>query len=442
MNAHTDQGWDGHPARATDEMKTRLKITEPLRAARLRRIEGELVPSVTHDTEVTGFALHVTTRRAFWAITYQPRGINPATGRRWGGGTRCELGDAVETPLSDARAAARSVKADVSAGKDPHRERMAARATAVAARAMLPETAGDALDAYLTAVGKRQGVAANTRRLQSFYARKAIAELKAERLPLPAIEEPAIRLMLERIASPTERWHLFSAVRQFLGWARKQKLIDHNPCDDLDADDRPDKPRSRDNVPTLAILRAVWDAVESEPAHARDLHRFLTIVPLRRSEAATLRWPNVDLAEKRISIRMKTGERHELPLSPSAIDLLAGRRQSPDLVFGTAAGKIYTDWGGAIRRIRKKIGQVSATKETRFTWHDVRRGFVSGLAGRFDVDLLDQCLGHTRKGVFAVYQRSARWPERVAALNAWAAMVTGKDVEPSNVVPLTLRTAG
>ena len=111
-------------------------------------------------------------------------------------------------------------------------------------------------------------------------------------------------------------------------------------------------------------------------------------------------------------------------------------------MFGTAAGKIYTDWGGAIRRIRKKIGQVSATKETRFTWHDVRRGFVSGLAGRFDVDLLDQCLGHTRKGVFAVYQRSARWPERAAALNAWAAMVTGKDVEPSNVVPLTLRTAG
>ena len=187
--------------------------------------------------------------------------------------------------------------------------------------------------------------------------------------------------MLERIASPTERWHLFSAVRQFLGWARKQKLIDHNPCDDLDADDRPDKPRSRDNVPTLAILRAVWDAVESEPAHARDLHRFLTIVPLRRSEAATLTWANVDLAEKRISIRMKTGERHELPLSPSAIDLLAGRKQSAGLVFGTAAGKIYTDWGGAIGRIRKKIGQVSATKETRFTWHDVRRGFVSGSGG-------------------------------------------------------------
>jgi integrase len=219
-------------------------------------------------------------------------------------------------------------------------------------------------------------------------------------------------------------------------------LIDHNPCDDLDRDDRPDKPRSRDNVPTLAILRAVWNAVENEPAHARDLYRFLTIVPLRRSEAATLTWANVDLAEKRISIRMKTGERHELPLSPAAIDLLTARKRSSGLVFGTTAGKVYTDWGGAIDRIRKKIGQVSATKEARFTWHDVRRAFVSELAGQFDVDALDQALGHARKGVFAVYQRSARWPERVAALNAWAAMVTGKDAEPSNVVPLTLRAAG
>ena len=98
--------------------------------------------------------------------------------------------------------------------------------------------------------------------------------------------------------------------------------------------------------------------------------------------------------------------------------------------------------GGAIDRVRKKIGQGSAPKETRFTWHDVRRAFVSHLAGRFDVDLLDQCLGHTRKGTFAVYQRSARWPERVAALDAWAAMLTGKDAELSNVVPLPLRAAG
>jgi integrase len=425
----------------------RLQQERSLRisARALKRVNGELQPSVTRDTDIKGFALVVTARRAFWCLYFQPKGLNPTTGKRWGGGMRLELGDAFAMSLADARAAALSAKALVRQGRDPLRERMAATAAAVAARATLPETSADALDAYLKGVEQRQGVAANTRRLQTFYARKAIAELKAERLPLPAIDEPAIRLMLERVASPTERWHLFSAVRRFLGWARKRKLIDHNPCDDLDADDRPDKPRSRDNAPTLAVLRAVWNALEHEPPHARDMGRFLLLMPLRRSEAATLTWADVDLAEKRISIpgaRMKTGERHELPLSPAAIELLARRKQSSGLVFGTAAGKVYTDWGGVIDRLRKAIGQGEATKETRFTWHDVRRAFVSHLAGRFDVDLLDQCLGHTRKGVFAIYQRSARWPERAAALNVWAAMVTGKESEPSNVVPLTLRAAG
>jgi integrase len=415
----------------------------------LKRVDGKLVPSVTYDTDVPGFALYVTTRRAFWAITYQPRGINPATGRRWGAGTRCELSDAVETPLSDARTAARGVKADVSAGRDPHRERMSAIAAAVAARSILPETAADALEAYLLAIKNRQGIAANTRRLQGYYARKAITELKLERLPLTAIDEKAVRLMLDRIASPTQRWHLFSALKRFLGWARKRKLIDANPCEHFDADEKPGKPRNRDNVPSLAVLRTVWAVAEHEPSYARDMFRFLLLVPLRRSEAATLTWADLDLAGKRFSImaeRMKAREKHELPLSIAAIEILEARRpanaQPGDLIFGTMAGRPYLDWGGAIARVRKALGHTEATKETRFTWHDVRRSFVSELAGQFDLDLLDQCLGHTRKGVFGVYQRSARWPERVAALNAWAAMVTGKDAEPANVVPLTRSAAG
>ena len=411
-------------------MKTRLKITELVRAARVRRVGGELVPSVTHDIVVPGFALHVTTRRAFWAVTYQPRGTNPATGKRWGAGTRCELGDAHVMPLGDARAEALAIKARVRLGEDPHRDRMAARAATEAARAILPSTTADALYDYLKAFESRPGLAESTRRLHAHYTRKVVGELKADRLPVKAVDETAIRLMLGRIASPTERWHLFGALRRFLGWARRQKLIERNPCDDFDRHDRPTPPRSRDNVPSLEQLKAVWEAAEREPRYARDLCRFLLLVPLRRSEAASLTWPDVDLAGKRIAIpadRMKNDERHELPLSPAAIAILEACKQPEGLVFGTAAGKLYKDWGGAIRRIRKAIGQASAGKEQRFTFHDVRRSFVSQLAGQFDLDLLDQCLGHTRKGVFGIYQRSARWPERVAALNRWSALVTGGD---------------
>jgi len=81
-------------------MPTPVKITEPVRSARLRR---PLVPSVTKDNEIRGLALHVTSTRSFWALTYQPRGINPSTGKRWGGGVRHELGDAMLTTVDDAR---------------------------------------------------------------------------------------------------------------------------------------------------------------------------------------------------------------------------------------------------------------------------------------------------------------------------------------------------
>jgi hypothetical protein len=334
--------------RATDETKTtlkktRLKITEPVRYARLKLVEEALVPSVTFDTDVPGFALHVTTRKAFWGVTYQPRGINPATGKRWGGGTRHEIGDAYAVPLADARAAARAVKANVSMGRDPHRERMAARTAAAAERSILAQTTADALDAYLKTIESSDKLAPNTKRLKSHYVRKAVRELKAGSETLSAIDDRAIARMLDQVGSRAEKWHLFVALRLFLDWAKhkNRRLLERNPCDDFERRDRPHRPRDRDNVPPVALLRAVWNALEHEPPHARDMGRFLLLMPLRRSEAATLTGPDVDLAGKRISIpgaRTKSGERHELPLSPAAFAILEARSLAKGLIFGTTKG--------------------------------------------------------------------------------------------------------
>jgi len=120
----------------------RKKITEDARARALRH---PFAPSVTRDAEIRGFALVVTTRRAFWCLYFQPQGVNPATGKRWGGGMRLELGDAFTTSLADARAAALAAKALVRQGRDPLREAMASKASAVADRAIIPATVADGL---------------------------------------------------------------------------------------------------------------------------------------------------------------------------------------------------------------------------------------------------------------------------------------------------------
>jgi integrase len=425
------------------------KITEILRATLLRR---PLVPSLTRDADIPGLALTVTSRRAFWCLLYQPRGVNPATGKRWGGGVRYELGDARLMPVWEAQAAALAAKSLVRVGRSPHHEAMASRASLEARRAIVPTTVDEALDLYGRVLMSRSRPSERTRRQSVRYARLACRLMNAGPLPLVALGAPAIRLLTEVTpGSDSQRRHVYGGLNRFLVWSRKQGLLEINPCDALDRSDRPKPGKARAHVPELATLRGVWAAVEAEPAHVRDLIRFLLLVPLRRSEASELTWSEVDFDRQppRLVIggaRMKNGEMHELPLSGAAIALLKGRSgtegpHGPDgpaasaLVFPTTAGKPHANWGAVLTRIRKAIGESERPRDLRFSLHDIRRGFVSHLAERFDIDALDQVLAHKRSGVAAVYQRSRRMDARAEALAAWAALLLDEARPDSNVVP-------
>ena len=204
-----------------------FKINEAVRAERLRRVNGQLVPSVTRDSEIAGFALLVTRKRSFWALHYQPKGVNPVTGKRWGGGMRHELGDAISTPLSDARAAALAAKALVRVGRDPLREAMALKAAAVAERAILPTTTADGLNAYEKAVMARRTPSEATRKQTVAYSRKAARLMKSEALALPALNTRAVRLLVETMpGSDGERKHVFRGLDTFLAWCKRQGLIE------------------------------------------------------------------------------------------------------------------------------------------------------------------------------------------------------------------------
>jgi integrase len=291
-------------------------------------------------------------------------------------------------PVSEARTAALAAKAAIRQGRDPHRERLASAAAAVTQRAVLPPTTDKALDAYATALMNRRQPSATTRRQSIHCARKAIRLMHAENLALAAINPAMVRLMVETMkGSDGERHLVFRGLIRFLAWCVKQGLIERNPCDELDRDERPRGAQSRDHVPSLEELHAVWKAVENEPQ--RDLAKFLLLVPLRRDEAAGLTWGEVDPQLKRVRIsaaRTKTREVHELPLSAPAREILEARKAAAqgELVFSSADGKPYNGFHTLLSRIRARAGA------DRFVFHDTRRSFVSLLAERnFDVDLLD-----------------------------------------------------
>jgi integrase len=185
----------------------------------------------------------------------------------------------------------------------------------------------------------------------------------------------------------------------------KRELIPVNPCDGIDHDDRPRRGPSRDHTPSIATIRLTWDALAAAPDHIRCLIRFLLLVPLRREEAWGLLWSEVDFDGKRIVIRaerMKTRQPHSLPLSEPALAVLserAIRRSADDRLFAPPSGARLINWTYWVSRIRVVLGEDGLERSRRFNLHDVRRSFVSALAERdFDVDLLDQCLAHSRRG--------------------------------------------
>jgi integrase len=311
----------------------------------------------------------------------------------------------------------------------------------VAQRSIVPTTAGEVAALYAQTVSARTRLSDRTKRVTNHYVRKAIGLMKAKASPIAAIDTRAVRLMLDAIdGSDFERRLVFGALNRFMAWCVKRQLIDDNPCDGIDREDRPRPGRSRDHTPPIATIRRAWCAVEDAPDHVRALFRFLLLVPLRREEAQGLLWSEVNLDEKRFTIRAeRTRARrpHSLPLSESALAILAERPNANDRVFAAPSDAKTINWDFWVTHVRVALDEDHLERARRFNLHDVRRSFVSHLAERgFDVDLLDQLLGHSRKGVFGTYQRSSRWREKESALAAWAELVSPSGVARDNVVTL------
>ncbi|MBZ0186879.1 MAG: tyrosine-type recombinase/integrase, partial [Candidatus Obscuribacterales bacterium] len=109
----------------------------------------------------------------------------------------------------------------------------------------------------------------------------------------------------------------------------------------------------------------------------RDYLLLLLFTGLRRNEAATLRWENIDLVSKVLTVRSeiaKNGQEHRLPLSDFIQELLKQRyieRGDPEFVFPGRGNKGHlVDSDHVIRGLAERVG-------CSFTVHDLRRTFLT-----------------------------------------------------------------
>lgn len=122
-----------------------------------------------------------------------------------------------------------------------------------------------------------------------------------------------------------------------------------------------------------------WYATVMSLRHpiVRDYLLLLLFTGLRRNEAATLRWEDIDLDSKVLTIRpeiAKNGNEHRLPLSDFLVKLLergSSENEDSEFVFPGRGEKGHlVDSDHVIRGVAKDSG-------CSFTVHDLRRTFLT-----------------------------------------------------------------
>lgn len=187
-------------------------------------------------------------------------------------------------------------------------------------------------------------------------------------------------------------------------------------------------------------IRTFWQNVETSGLHRLTALalKLILVTGQRPGEVAGMHENEIDgdvwtiPAER----RGKTETSHTVHLTATAkaiiatarseLERLARRRTVP------ASGHIFEAWPGkpinnaalcrAVDRTATALGAKDAPQWGRWTPHDLRRTMRTGLSAcRIRPDIAELAIGHTKRGITAVYDLHGFETERRAALNAWEA---------------------
>jgi integrase len=202
---------------------------------------------------------------------------------------------------------------------------------------------------------------------------------------------------------------------------------------------RATKETPRDRVLSVKEVRQVYKATYELGPFWGPLYRLRLLTGQRLADISKAQWDEIDIDTRRYSIpgsRTKNGKPHIVHLSePSLAEFESMRPLTGEtpLVFTTTGTTPVSGFGKVNKRLYKQAGVPD--------WrpHDLRTAFASALcdAGENEA-IVDRILNHSASGsapsaVARVYNRASNLPQRAAALDRWAEMVTGKH---SILVPL------
>ncbi len=177
-------------------------------------------------------------------------------------------------------------------------------------------------------------------------------------------------------------------------WEDGTPLLLYNPVQILSDTRAWKRPQRRQRYIKPHELSAFWQALDEINPHHAALFRFQLLTGLRPSEAARLRWQDVELKARTFILpETKAHRPHTLPLSDYLMDLLKSRLPADwEYVFADDRGRMPTNF----RYSREKIARLAGIE---FSPYDLRRTFAT-IAESLDIPAyaLKRLLNHSMTG--------------------------------------------
>ncbi|MDH3281073.1 MAG: tyrosine-type recombinase/integrase [Gammaproteobacteria bacterium] len=385
------------------------------------------------DTTLPGsFGLRITDRGVkSWIAMYRVEDAkNPGkkVQRFW------TLGRYPALSLATAREMARDALKTAGRDIDPIEERKEAKR-----KKAREKTVGDAVAEFIKRYVTRENK--SWREIERVFAVYILPEWKER--SLRDITPSDVHEVLDRLIDANHPYmanRVLAHVRKFFNWCKGRHWIIEAPTDDIRP---PGKEQSRDRILDKTEIEAFWRGCDALGWPFGPCFKLLLVTGQRRDEVARLKWEHLDLETGTWTLprdQTKSDRRHDVPLSPMAMEIIEALPRNGDYVFSTT-GKTPIS-GFSKSKIR--LDMFSEISDWRL--HDLRRTVASGMAEiGIAPHVIEKVLNHSSgqiSGIAAVYNRHTYLREKLSALNAWANAIEAI-VKPgkSNLVPLHPQSA-
>jgi len=313
---------------------------------------------------------------------------------------RVKIGRASELKAEQARKLAQEFLGKVAGGRDPIADEAANKAQSV--------TLGEVLDDYLQARGDKL----KPRTRQQY--REIIESRRKDRSPV-AFADWRNKRVADITAGLVQRRHrdlseghgpawanlAMRVLRRLINYASLRfddgsgkPLIAANPVKRLGQARLWNDVKRRETVLRVEDMPAWYEGLAATSEIGRDYLLLVLLTGLRRREAATLKWTDVDLVKTRtLTVRdTKNGRDHVLPLSTQLLEVLARRRAATEGPFVFPGRRS----GACLAEVKPFTLAVAKASNIHTSVHDLRRTFAT-TAERLDISsyALKRLLNHT-----------------------------------------------